>query len=82
MAKKVSCNHAVGRFVDLLKAESTLELTPGATPLEGCDWATTGASSAEVAHQLRSHVSRTHGFDLDTLKPELRDRALAAILDA
>ena len=82
MAKKVSCNQAVGRFVDLIKAESLIEVPPGGTPLEGCDWATTGASSGEVAHQLRSHVSRTHGFDLDALKPELRDRSLAAILDA
>ena len=82
MAKKVSCNQAVGSFIDLLKAESILELPPGGTPLDDCDWATTGASSGDVAHELRGHVSRMHGLDLDSLKPELRERALAAIVDA
>ena len=82
MAKTVTCNDAVGRHVDLLKAESLIELTPGGQPLDDCDWRSTGASTADVAHQLRSHVSRTHGLDLDSLKPELRERVLGAIADA
>ncbi len=31
MAKTVTCNDAVGRHLDLLKAESLLELPPGGT---------------------------------------------------
>ncbi len=82
MAKTVTCNDAVGRHLDLLKAESLLELPPGGHPLDDCDWHSTGASTADVAHQLRSHVSRMHGLDLDSLKPELRERVLGAIADA
>ena len=78
----MTCNDAVGRYVDLLKAEAMLVLPPGGQPLDDCDWRSTGASAADVAHELRSHVSRTHGLDLDALKPELRERVLGAIADA
>ena len=84
MAKRVTCNEAVGRHLELLKAEAHLELPPGGGggPLDSCDWAVTGATKADAAHELRSHVSRAHGFDLDSLKPELRERVLSAIADA
>ena len=82
MAKRVTCNEAVGRHLDLLRAESLLELPPGGQPLDSCDWSSTGATTADAAHELRSHVSRAHGFDLDSLKPELRERVLSAIADA
>ena len=82
MAKTVTCNKAIWRHIELLQAEAELVIPPGRTPFENCDWNTTGSNSGLVESELREHASRSHGLDIDSLKPDVRQRVLAAIADA
>ena len=75
----VTGNEAIGRHIEALKAEALIGIAPGGTALDDCDWNSSGANSGDVERELRAHVSRTHGFDIDALKPDLRERVLAAI---
>lgn len=77
----VTCKNAIGRFVDVPRAEAVLVVPPGGTPLDNCDWNTTGATPALPSASC-AHASRLHGLDIDSLKPELRERVLAAIAAA
>ncbi|MDA1061976.1 MAG: hypothetical protein O2895_03590 [Chloroflexi bacterium] len=74
----VTCNHAIWQHVELVRAEAEAWLPSGGTPLDNCDWSTTGPTSDHVASELRTHASG-HGLNIDALKPDLRARMLAAI---